>query len=138
MNRIFRSAAFYVVVALVLLVVASNLLKSGAKTERLSLSDFESRLAAGQVRSAEILDKDNELKGELKNDKKYKVSYPAQYSDELTKELQDHKDVETKVDPQKQNVWVSALFSFLPFVLLIVVFLWVMNSMQGGGNRVMQ
>src|SRR2546429_621131 len=49
MNRIFRSAAFYVVVALVLLVVASNLLKGGAKPEKLSLSDFHSRLGADEA-----------------------------------------------------------------------------------------
>ena len=29
----------------------------------------------------------------------------------------------------------SFLFSFLPIIILIVVFLWLMNSMQGGGGR---
>jgi cell division protease FtsH len=35
-------------------------------------------------------------------------------------------------------VWWAILQTFLPFILLIGVFLFVMNAMQGGGNRVMQ
>jgi cell division protease FtsH len=137
-NRIFRSAAFYVVLALVLLIVASNLLKGGSKTEQLSLSEFENDVAHSKVVSAEILDKDNEVKGELSGGHKYKVRYPAEYADELTAEIRRHDDVKLTVNAQKQSVWLSVLVNFLPFILLIAVFVFVMNSMQGGGNRVMQ
>ena len=138
MNRIFRSAAFYIVVALVLLVVASNVLKGGSDTEDLSLSEFRTRVRGAAIATAEIQDKDNEIKGELRNGRKYKVSYPAEFADELTGELQEQGDVKVTVDRQKESLWLSLLFNFLPFLLLIGVFLFVMNSMQGGGNRVMQ
>ncbi|MCZ4099528.1 ATP-dependent zinc metalloprotease FtsH [Streptomyces sp. SID13666] len=42
------------------------------------------------------------------------------------------------VSPSKQNAFVSILLSLLPFVLIVVVFLFLMNQMQGGGSRVMQ
>jgi cell division protease FtsH len=66
------------------------------------------------------------------------VSYPSEYADELTTELQGQGNIKVTVDRQKESVWLSLLFNFLPFVLLIGVFIFVMNSMQGGGNRVMQ
>jgi cell division protease FtsH len=137
-NRIFRSAAFYVVAALVVLVVVSNLLKGGGRVEKLSLSEFERRLVAGEVRTATLHDKDSVAKGELADGTKYKVSYPAEYADELTKELRAQDDVKVEVDRQKESVWLSVLFNFLPFLLLIGVFVFFMNHMQGGGNRVLQ
>ena len=141
-KRLLRSVAFWVVLALVVLLVVGGHFRGHQERKELRLSQFEARIAAGQVKTATFSDRDNEIKGELSNGHKYKASYPAQYSDELTKELSDFKkqskDFEYTVNGQKQNVWLSAVFSFLPFVLLIVVFLWVMNSMQGGGNRVMQ
>jgi len=33
--------------------------------------------------------------------------------------------------------WTSALFSFLPFVLLIAFWIFLMNQVQGGGSKVM-
>jgi cell division protease FtsH len=137
-NRIFRSAAFYVVAALVVLVIVSNLLKGGGRVEKLSLSEFERRLAAGEVRSATLHDKDNVAKGELSDGTNYRVSYPAEYADELTKELRAQDDVKVEVDRQKESVWLSVLLNFLPFLLLIGVFVFFMNHMQGGGNRVLQ
>jgi cell division protease FtsH len=41
------------------------------------------------------------------------------------------------VSPTKQSAIVSVLLSLLPFVLIVVVFLFLMNQMQGGGSRVM-
>jgi len=137
-NRILRSAAFWVVVTLVVLVVASSLLKGGDGRQKLSLSEFERRVDRGQVESAEILDRDNEIKGDLQNGQRYKVTYPGEYGDELTEKLRRENGVDIKVNRQKESVWLSLLFNFLPFILLIGVFLFVMNSMQGGGNRVMQ
>jgi len=137
-NRIFRSAAFYVVAALVVLVVVSNLLKGGDKVTRLSLSDFERRVAAGEVRTATIHDKDDVVKGELADGTRYRVTYPSEYADELTKELRARDDLKLEVDRQRESVWLSVLLNFLPFLLLIAVFVFFMNHMQGGGNRVLQ
>jgi len=66
-NRIFRSAAFYIVVALVVLVVASSLLKGSGNTEKLSLSEFEALVKDGNVATAVIHDKDDEVKGDCAN-----------------------------------------------------------------------
>jgi len=41
------------------------------------------------------------------------------------------------VDNPRQNFLVSLLLSLLPFILIVVIFLFLMNQMQGGGSRVM-
>ncbi|WP_237768080.1 ATP-dependent zinc metalloprotease FtsH [Serinicoccus sp. CNJ-927] len=41
-------------------------------------------------------------------------------------------------DPARQNVFVSILVNFLPLLLILALFLWLMTRMQGGGRGVMQ
>ncbi|MGC5582812.1 ATP-dependent zinc metalloprotease FtsH [Ornithinimicrobium sp. W1665] len=41
-------------------------------------------------------------------------------------------------DPARPNVFVSMLVNFLPLLLILGLFLWLMTRMQGGGRGVMQ
>ncbi|MFK5688655.1 ATP-dependent zinc metalloprotease FtsH [Ornithinimicrobium sp. LYQ92] len=41
-------------------------------------------------------------------------------------------------DPDTQNLFVSVLVNFLPLLLILGLFLWLMTRMQGGGRGVMQ
>jgi cell division protease FtsH len=141
MKRIRKNVVVYVVVALLLLVAISTLWGKGSKPEKLTLSEFEQRVAAKQVKSAEIIDPDK-VKGKLTNGKAYEAKFPAEYADELTTELKNAQR-ETGVPrydakPSKDNLWLSFLFSYGPIILLFVGFLYLLNNMQGGGNRVMQ
>ncbi|HEX2851057.1 MAG TPA: ATP-dependent zinc metalloprotease FtsH, partial [Acidimicrobiales bacterium] len=63
--------------------------------------------------------------------------YPADYGDELTQKLIDAK-VDVTAKEQKDNVWLSVLVNLLPIVLIVGLFLFLINQMQGGGSRVMQ
>jgi cell division protease FtsH len=138
MNKIFRSAAFWVVLVLVVMLVLAGSLKGGGERETFTLDRFYAQLSANKVKSAEILDRDNEVKGELTDGTKYKVTFPERYAEKLTADLLAAESVDVDTNKQKDPVWWSVLQTFLPFILLIGVFLFVMNAMQGGGNRVMQ
>ena len=37
----------------------------------------------------------------------------------------------------QQGIWTTLLFTILPFVVIGLIFFFLMNQMQGGGNRVM-
>ena len=142
MKKIHRSAGFYVVIALLLLLMASQVLKGDGNRTKIGLSDFEDKIASGQVLNAKIATRSNVVTGELvkpddKGNKKYRVSYPAQYEDELTNELRAG-NVKYEANTQQESIWVSLAFQFLPILLLFAGFLWLMNSMQGGGGRIMQ
>ena len=137
MRRVFRSAAFYVVLALVLVLIASNFLGGGDDRQKLRLDQFEEAVSDRRVKSAEIHDGDNKVKGELRNGQKYESSYPAEYADELTAELKDA-GIPHESKEKKDNLWLSLLLNFAPFLILIALFFFFVNTMQGGGNRVMQ
>jgi cell division protease FtsH len=138
MKKIFRSAPFWVVLVLVVMLLVAGSLRGGSPRQTLTLDRFYAQLSAGKVRTAEILDRDHELKGELANGTKYKVTYPERYAEKLTTDVLAAENVNVKTDKQNDPVWWAVLQTFLPFILLIGVFLFVMNAMQGGGNRVMQ
>ncbi len=143
MRRLFRNAGFYVLLALVLLFIAAQLLSGGPKAKALELSDFEQRAARGEVQSAELNEPDDKVKGTLRDGTKYEAKYPAEYADELTNKLRgatgpDEQPLLVGAKKNSESIWISLLFNFLPFILLFGLFFFVLNQMQGGGNRVMQ
>src|SRR3954452_9063111 len=144
MRKFFRSPIFYVLFALVALLILSNALKGGTTSEKLTLSQLQDQIDKSNVRTAVLTDPDS-VKGELvapingHTTLKYQSKYPAQYADEFTAELRNAKpEIAVESKPKKDNVWLSYLLSFLPFILLVGIFFFFVNSMQGGGSKVMQ
>jgi cell division protease FtsH len=134
-----RATIAYVLVAVLALLAASQWLRQGDKPTELTLTEFRDQVAEGNIATATIKDRSNEISGELTNDDKYKVAYPQEFADELATEIGDAKPaIDLEVDQQQDSLWTTLLFSLLPFVLLIGAFFFLMNSMQGGGSRVMQ
>jgi len=140
-RKLARSTIFYIILAVLALVLVTALFKGGSDRDKLSLTTFERKLAAGQVRNASVSDRDHEITGVL-NDAagtKYKTTYADRDTANVLNELRrspNHPDF--KVTQRKDAWWLTLLEQLLPFVLLVAVFLIFMNAMQGGGNRVMQ
>ena len=119
--------------AVVALVALGVWFRRGSSRDELNLAEFERRLQAGEVEDATIKDRDNTITGTLSDGTEYKVTYPADYADELTQQLLDQ-DVEADTDSQRESIWMTLLFQLLPVVLLIGVFLYFLSNMQGGGR----
>ena len=136
-GRVTRGPLIYIIVLMVLGYVLLTTL-AGAKTvKELTLTDYIAKINAGQVASAEILIRDVRIQGKLKDGTDYRVAYSGpDYADDITNHLTDAK-VPVKVNPQQGNAILSTIVQFLPFLLLIVFFFWIMNNSQAGGNRVM-
>ncbi len=135
--KVMRGAPFWVAVALVAVIVAGGLFRGDGGRKTYRLDEFEAKAAAGEVKKATIADRDASIQGELKNGDKFKVNYVRDDAPKAVDILR-QAGVETKVDHQNDPLWWTLVQTFLPFVLLIGVFLFVMNTMQGGGSRVMQ
>jgi cell division protease FtsH len=107
---------------------------SGA--QEMSLTQFTHDIGAGRVENAKFLERDQAVQGTLTSGQDYRVHYPLEFEDELTQKLQDA-NVPVQVDPQKGSAILSALLqTVLPIVVIVALFLFFMNQMQGG-NRVM-
>ncbi len=138
MSSRYRFAVAIGAVLLVSLLLSSWLFR-GDSPKDLTLAEFQAELDDGNVKSAEIKDRDNEVKGELTDGTEYVAVYPTEYADELTDEIAAAEpEVELSVDQQQESFWISLAASVLPILLLLGVFLFVMTQMQGGGGRVMK
>jgi cell division protease FtsH len=134
-----RATIAYVLLGAVALFFATQFLRSGDKPTKLTLSEFEQKVENGDVHKVTIKDKSHEVKGELDNGEKFKVAYPQELADELTTTLSKAKpSIDITVDQQQESVWSSLLFSLLPTLFIVGMFFFLINSMQGGGSRVMQ
>ncbi|MEA3078507.1 MAG: cell division protease FtsH [Actinomycetota bacterium] len=129
----------FVVIGLVAL-VGLNSLWGGKETRKpMTLAQYDRALEAKRVDKVEITESGNggTAKGTLKDGTKFTVEFPKSYTEKITdKSLAATSNVDAK--PQKDNVWLSVLFQLLPIVLIVGLFLFILNQMQGGGNRVMQ
>ena len=120
-KKLFRSPASYVLLALLAVVVVGALARSGDKPVKLRLDQFEEQVAAGEVRTATIADRDGTVSGELANGDKYKVNYVRDDSEKLGEILRTAENPpQVRVDHQKDPVWWAILQTFLPVILLIL------------------
>ncbi len=139
MKRVLRGAGLYVVLALIALLVLTTVFHSSPSRAKVSLTTFDAEVAAEHVKSIEVIDGSGKANGVFVNGKKFEVKYPGEYADEFTaKVLAADPKIDVISKETKTNVWLSLLGTFLPFVLIIGAFMFILNSMQGGGNKVMQ
>ncbi len=137
LRRLTRTPTLWIVGGTLLFLGALSLLNRPETARQLTLTQFRAEIGAGEVRDAQIFEGDQQVRGRLDDGTEYAVSYPAEYADELTAQLQDAR-IPTRASPQKPSELVGLLYYVLPILLLAGLFLWMMNRAQGGGGRVMQ
>jgi cell division protease FtsH len=129
--------AFWVVVALVVLLGASQVLSGGDSREKLRYDEFRDQVEAGKVKEVKIEDDSSKITGTLDNGTKFRTTFVTNSAERLT-DLLDKNDVPYDVSKGGSSVWLSLLFQLLPILVLVGLFVFLMNAMQGGGSRVMQ
>jgi cell division protease FtsH len=110
--------------------------RTTAPTE-INLTEFEARVDAGDVETAEFLLADSVIRGELADGEAYETAYATNTEEALMAELREA-GVEVSVDPQNGSALVGFLFQLIPVILIVGAFIFIMNQSQGGGGRVMQ
>src|SRR6188472_1167898 len=143
MSRFFKSAAFPILIVIVLAFFASKLISSKNQAQQQSFAGFLTQIDNGEVQNAVLRTKDNSLEVRLKGtDKnKYQVGYPVDYSDVLVNKLRAAKAdgliTDFDVKPARSSVILSLLTYVLPFLIFIGFWIFLMNQVQGGGSKVM-
>ncbi|HEY6567473.1 MAG TPA: ATP-dependent zinc metalloprotease FtsH [Actinomycetota bacterium] len=121
-----------------LFVVALSIFNREGNADPLTFTEFEAKVASGEVVSATIKERDQIVTGKLTGDATYETTFVAEYADELVDELK-KAGVQVESDPQAPNELIGTLVTvILPVLLIGGVLLFVMNRSQGGGGRVMQ
>src|SRR5918996_1244888 len=137
MNRIFRSAIFYLILIIAVVWIFQLYRRTADQPEQLrSVNDFEEMIEGGEVDTAKFLTKDEKVVGTLTDGRQFEVFLPKDTVDE-TAEFAKANEVQVSADPQQGSVFLSVLFQFLPILIIVGFFFFLMQQMQGGGNRVM-
>ncbi|HEX2240663.1 MAG TPA: ATP-dependent zinc metalloprotease FtsH [Actinomycetota bacterium] len=137
MNRIFRSAIFYLILVLAVIWVFNLYRESTTRPEKLeSVNAWIDLVERDEIATAKFLTKDEKVVGDYHDERRYEVYLPKDTVDEYSQFALEN-GVEIEADPQSGSVVLSVLFQFLPILLILVFFFFLMQQMQGGGNRVM-
>ncbi len=135
MNRFFKSAAFPILIIILLAFFVQNLFYGSQTQKELSWLEFETAVEQHKVEDVVVKTRDNAVEGKLQpGGERFSIGVPNDF--DITKLLVDN-EVDFHTDVQKQSIWVSLLSTFLPIILMVVFFLFIMNQMQGGGSKVM-
>ncbi|NUR58550.1 MAG: ATP-dependent zinc metalloprotease FtsH, partial [Catenulispora sp.] len=152
-KRYFRGPVIWVVLAVVAVLAVMQLVSSAGGPKSVDTSVVLDAIQKNQVVSAKViggsgssvevkLDPSSTIAQAQGSDNLKATYLNDQQGDRIAKLLEDsqtagHLSKGYNVSLAKQNAFVGILITLLPFVLIALVFLFLMNQMQGGGSRVM-
>jgi cell division protease FtsH len=141
-RRFFKSAAFPILLVVILAFVAQRVISPGSDVDPPSYNELiapkTGLIASGKIKEVTVNTKDNTLdvteKGE--DGESYSTGYPSNTEQSLVNLLERNK-VEFDVKGKGGSSLLSLLTYVLPFLLFFGFWIFLMNQMQGGGSRVM-
>jgi cell division protease FtsH len=138
MSRFFKSAAFPILIVVVLAFLAVKLVNPGSTNHKKHSYQtlVASELPKQEVNSVVFKNKGKALEVKLKNKESYEVGYVDQAAPELIRELRSA-GVSYNVESEKSSALLSLLTYIIPFVLFFGFWIFLMNQVQGGGSKVM-
>ena len=138
MSRFFKSAAFPILIVVVLAFFAQKLIGSSSHGPNYTFGNLLQQLDTKQVKSLSLDQKANSANVTLIGGQKYSVGYPDSYAPQLIKDAEfDVPQGGFNVQSKSSNGWLSLLTYILPFVIFIGFWIFLMNQVQGGGSKVM-
>ena len=143
MKRFFKSAAFPILLVVILAFVAQRVISPDNGESPPTYNEFLTQVDKGQISDVTINTKSNTLDvtekatdGSDKDGEKFETGYPPNTEQSLLNSL-DQNDVSTTVKGTGGSSLLSMLTYILPFLLFFGFWIFLMNQMQGGGSRVM-
>ncbi|MFI5711317.1 ATP-dependent zinc metalloprotease FtsH [Kribbella sp. NPDC051620] len=146
-KRIFRGPLFWIVIAFLGVLVIGQLLtgSTGYKTEPtgqvVQLITQATSSADKSIKTVTLIDPDQEIRIEKTDGTKVRAHWVDGQGNalggDLQKLFQDGKIEKYDVENPKPSFIGQVFSTLIPFLLIAVVFIFLMNSMQGGGSRVM-
>jgi len=139
LSRFFKSAAFPILIVVVLAFFAQRLISPSEPEDQPTFSEFQQdvEVRPDSIESVTFEQKNQTLTVvEAGSEEEYSVGYLPETEDSLLNTLE-RQQIETKVEGVGGGGILSVLTYILPFILFLGFWLFLMNQMQGGGSRVM-
>jgi cell division protease FtsH len=138
MSRFFKSAAFPILLVVVLAFFVSKMIDSGHSSgpQRTYSTLVTKEIPGGEIKSVELKTKGNVLEVTRKDGQKYETGFIPQTVGELEKRLT-AASIPYNTEADKSSVILSLLSIALPFIIFLGIWIFLLNQVQGGGSKVM-
>jgi cell division protease FtsH len=150
MSRFFKSAAFPILIVVVLAFFAQKLIGGTSHTPKPSFGQLVGYLQQNEVKQISLDQKNlsanvtlTQTGAQQAGVQKFSVGYPNNYVDRLITLAQ--QDLAANgigaqgldVQSTSSSDWLGLLTTILPFLIFIGLWIFLMNQVQGGGSKVM-
>ncbi len=143
-KRITRGPVIWIVAGLVVVLLGVSLF-GGDRYTKIDTSRALALISEGRVANAKVVDNDQRIELTLKSGEEVDGSnrvmayWIAPRGQEILDLLEDNPPPDGVDDAVPTASWWSTLlWSFLPLLIILGLFWWLLSNMQGGGSRVMQ
>ena len=143
LKRVSRTASFWLLLALMSILAIQFMRSDERSLGRISPSELYRQLENGNILEVTFFG-ESEVRGEFRNTVEVAEAHVNEFvtnivpgaAADLDEQLRARK-VEVDARPKPAG-WLPVLGTFLPWLLIIVFWIWILRSMQAGGNRAFQ
>ena len=132
-NKYYKNVGLYLLVLVVFVTIISSLFDPVSTGLELTYSQFLKEVETNNVASVTIVE--NSISGQLANGTEFTTYSP---DDPEMMNILRSKNIEIDAKPPVEiSWWMRLLSSLLPMLLIIGIWLYMIQQMQGGGSKVM-
>ena len=136
MNSTVKTALLWVVIIVLVFLLWSLFQTTKGTSETIAFSTFLDRVNQGAVESVTI--RGDDVRGETKataagGKKEFHTTAPTNYPAMI--DLLRAKSVKVEVEHATDAPFITALFTWLPIIILVLLWIFFMRQMQAGGNK---
>jgi len=132
-NKNYRNIGLYLLVLIITVSIISSFFEPKSSTQEFTYSQFLKEVEANNVSKVTITE--NSITGSLIDGTNFSTYSPN--DPELINILRSKNIIIEAKPPVEVSWWMRLLSSILPMLLIIGIWLFMLQQMQGGGNKVM-
>jgi cell division protease FtsH len=145
-KRLLRNPLVWILVVLLLYFLISMLFDDTRGYTEVPTSKAVAQVTEGNVEKAELEDKEQRLKLTLRDPVEQDgqrvtqiiTQFPSAATGDIYRDLREQsKETEFNTTVTQESFLVQILIFLIPLGLLLILLMWMMNNVQGGGNRVL-
>lgn len=135
LNRFSKNIGFYLIIIAIAFLIAQYFISPAPVKQDFSYSQFITSVKKGKIDKVTIVGEEI-VKGKTPEGNQFEINIPGTI-EKVEQILQDNEvAIETKPEPEPPW-WASILGYLLPTILIFGFWFFIMQRMQGGGNKVM-
>ncbi len=142
-KRLLRHPLLWVIAVVLILYTFSTLFDSTRGYTQVTTSTALEQIQQHKVKEVTVEDKEQQLLLTLNpgvqvaGSDRLRAQYPAGATDAVVNDIRDARIANWDTKVTQDSMWMQMLFYLVPLGLLLLLLMWMMNNVQGGGNRVL-